>query len=264
MKRYTKLFLMALPALATVFFVRAFTVRAVAEEPQQKTAPGAQALEPDETPYDDVEYGAYEAAAKEPDFEKRGTMLLSFIQKYPKSALMKNIEYAYSSMLKELSTAQKYELLQSAAEKWLKLHPDNVVAISYVLEASRNLKNYDKCAECYEEIYQIQPSPTLAKEVFEAYKSTNNLAKQIDWANQLYKMPEYDSDYMLRFYFVSKYAESKNYPKAAEYAALALKSADLVKEPKAEDKEALSKVRLPPRASLRRATISSRKRGRPE
>ena len=243
MKRYFKLFLMALPALATIFGVRAFTVRAVAEEPQQKTAPAAQAQD-EETPYDDVEYGAYEAAAKEPDLEKRGTMLLDFIQKYPKSALMKNIEYSYTSLLRELSTAKKYELLQSAAEKWLKLHPNDVVTIGYIAEAANNLQKYDKCAECLEEIYKLQPSPTLAKDVFDAYKKTNNLAKQIEWSDKLFKMPEYDSDFMLRFYFVSKYAESNNYPKAAEYANLALKSADLVKDPNAETKEALRKVRL--------------------
>lgn len=243
MKRYSKLFLMAVPALATLFFAHAFTVRAVAEEPQQKAAPAAQAQD-EETPYDDEEFGAYEAATKEPDLEKRGTLLLNFIQKYPKSALMKYIEYAYPNMLKELSAARKYELLQSAAEKWQKLHPNDVLTIGYIAEAANNLQEFDKCAECLEELYKMQPSPTLAKDVFDAYKKTNNLAKQIEWADKLFKMPEYDSDFMLRFYFVSKYADSKNYPKAAEYANLALKSADLVKQPKAETQEALSKVRL--------------------
>ena len=243
MKRYSKLFLMAMTALATLLFAHAFTVRALAEEPQQKAAPAVQAQD-EETPYDDEEFGAYEAAAKEPDLEKRGTMLLNFIQKYPKSALMKNIEYSYTSMLKELSATKKYELLQSAAEKWQKLHSNDAATLALIAEAARNLKNYDKCAECYEEIYKMQPQPTLAKEVFEAYQDTNNLAKQIEWADKLFKMPEYDSDFMLRFYFVSKYADSKNYPKAAEYANLALKSADLVKQPKAETQEALSKVRL--------------------
>ena len=244
MKRYSKLFLIALPALAALFFVRGFAVRAAAAEPQQKAVPAAQALEPDETPYDDAEYDAVMAAINQPDLEKRGPMILDVMQKYPKSALMKNLEYGYTALLKELSTAKKYELLRTDAEKWQKLHPNDVFTISYIAEASRNMGDYDKCAECYEELYKQQPAPTLAKEVFQAYKDTNNLAKQIDWADKLFKMPEFDADYMLRFYFVSKYAESNNYPKAAEYANLTLKSADLVKQPNAETQEALSKVRL--------------------
>ncbi len=244
MKRHFKLFLLALPALTALFFARGFAVHTAAAEPQQKAAPAAQALEPDETPYDDDEYNAVMAAINQTDLEKRGPMLLDVIQKYPKSALMKNIEYAYTNLLRELSTAKKYELLQTDAEKWQKLHPNDVVIIGYIAEAANNLQEYDKCAECLEEIYKMQPSPTMAKDVFDSYKKTNNLAKQIEWSDKLFKMPEFDADYMLRFYFVSKYAESKNYPKAAEYANLTLKSADLVKQPNAETQEALSKVRL--------------------
>jgi tetratricopeptide (TPR) repeat protein len=243
MKGYSKLFLIVLPALAALFFLRASTVRTAAAEPQQKAASAAQAQD-EETPYDDVEFAAYEAATKEPAVEKRGTMLLDFIQKYPKSALMKYIEASYSSLLKELLTTKKYELLQSDAEKWLKLHPDDVVTLGYKSEAAKNLGDYDKCAECDEEIYKKQPQPTLAREIFEVYKQTNNLAKQVDWADKLFKMPEYDADFMLRFHFVSKYAGANNYPKAAEYANLTLKSVDLVKQPNAETQMALSKVRL--------------------
>ena len=244
MKRSSKLFLIALPALAMLFFVRGSVVRADAAEPQQKAAPAAQALEPDETPYDDAEYDAVMAAINQPDLEKRGPMILDVMQKYPKSALMKNLEYGYTNLLKELSTAKNYKLLQTDAEKWKKLHPNDAVTVGYMAEAANNLQDYDKCAECLEELYKMQPQATLAKDVFDAFKKTNNLAKQIDWAEKLFKMPEFDADYMDRFYFVSKYAESKNYPKAAEYANLTLKSADQVKQPNAETQEALSKVRL--------------------
>ena len=243
MKCYSKFVLIAMLASAAALFTGVLTRRANAEMQQPKAAPAAQAQEPEETPYDDVEYNAYMAASQEPDLAKRGQALLDFIQKYPKSALMPNVNSDYPRLLRECSTAKKYELLQSLAEKWLKLHPNDVFTIGYIAEAANNLGNYDKCAECMEEIYAQQPQPTLAKDIFQVYQKTKNLAKQIDWADKLYKMPEYDADFMLRFYFVSKYAEAKNNPKAAEYAQLTLKSADLVKQPNAETQEQLRKVR---------------------
>jgi hypothetical protein len=245
MKCYSKLFLMTLLALAAAVFTGAFTNFACAEEqkPKAKAAPAAQAQE-EETPYGEDEYNAYEAASKEPDLDKRGTMLLDFIQKYPKSALMPHIDSAYALLLKEASAAKKYELLETAAEKWLKIHPNDVVTIGYIYEAASNLKKYEKCVQCLEDIYKMQPSPTLAKDIFGGYQKINNLAKQLEWAEKLFKMSEFDSDFLLRSNFVSKYAESKNYPKAAEYAQLTLKSADLVKQPNAETQEALKKVRF--------------------
>jgi hypothetical protein len=244
MRFYSKLFLLAFLAASTVFFTRAFTGRALAEEQKPKAAPAAQAQEEEETPYDDVEFGVYEDATKEPDLEKRGTKLLEFINKYPKSALMKNIEFAYTSMLKECSATKKWELLQSHAEKWLKIHPNDVVTISFISEAALNLQKFDKCAECYEEIYKQQPTPTLAKEIFSMYQKANNLAKQLEWYDKLSKMPEYDADFMMRFTFVTKYRESKNNAKAVEYAKATLKSTDAVKDPNADMQQALKKIRL--------------------
>jgi hypothetical protein len=241
MKCYSRMFFLAILALAAVSFTGAMTHRAYAAEQQAKAAPAAQ--ESDETPYDDVEYNAYMAASQEPDLAKRGPMLLEFIKKYPKSALMANVNSDYMRLMKEASGAKKYELLMTLADKWLELHPGDVVTIGYQAEASNNLGDFDKCAECMEEIYKKQASPTLARDIFQVYQKTKNLAKQIDWANILFKMPEYDADYALRSYFVQKYAEAKNTPKAAEYAQLTLKSADAVKQPNAQTQEELRKVR---------------------
>lgn len=225
------------------FFTGAITSRAAAAEQQPKAAAAAPAQESEETPYDEVEYGAYESATKEPDLAKRGTMLLDFIQKYPKSALMPHINSAYDGLLRECSEGKKYELLESLSEKWLKTHPNDVRTLAFVAEATNNLQKYERCAECMEEIYKMQPSPTLAKEIFAGYQKINNLAKQTEWYEKLTKMSEFDADYALRYGFVLKYMESKNAPKAAEYCVATLKSADLVKKTDAESQEAVTKVR---------------------
>lgn len=239
MKCYSKLFFIALLATAALFFTDAVSDRALANE--QSAA--AQEQESDETPYGEDEYNAYNAASNDPDLQKRGQMLLDFIQKYPKSALMPYVNQAYTALLEECSSGKKYELLQANAEKWLKLHPNDVRTLGYIAVATDNLGNFDRCAECMEEIYKAQPSPTLAKEIFQVYQKAKNLQKQIDWADMLFKMPEFDSDFMLRFLFVSKYTESNNFPKAAEYARLTLKSSDLAKQPDAQTQDQMRKVR---------------------
>jgi len=234
MKGISKLFLMVMLAVATGLY--AGIVIAHAEEP-------AQAQEPEETPYDDVEYGAYEAATKEPDLEKRGTLLLQFIEKYPKSALMPHIVAGYDGLLQECSTTKNYNLLEAHAEKWLKLHPNDVRTLAFIAEATNNLQKYERCVECMEEIYKMQPSPTLAKDIYGGYQKTKNLAKQIEWAERLFKMPEFDSDFALRYEFVTRYIGSNNIPKAAEYAQLTLKATDHVKNPDAKTQEQLRAVR---------------------
>jgi tetratricopeptide (TPR) repeat protein len=56
-------------------------------------------------------------------------------------------------------------------------------------------------------------------------------------------MPEFNSDYMLRFEYVKKFSESNNLPKAAEYGQLTLNSVDLAEHKDAQTEEQLRKVR---------------------
>jgi tetratricopeptide (TPR) repeat protein len=238
MKSYSKLFLIALLTLAAVLFTGVAATRALADEQQKKAAPAADAQE-EETPYDEEEYNMLMAAINEPDLAKRGPKLLEFMQKYPKTTLIQHVNSAYIGMLKECSAGKKYDLLESHAEKWLKLHPNDLNTLAFIAEATNNLQKYQRCVECMEEIYNLQPQPTLAKDIFLQYQKMNNLPKQLEWFDKLSKMSEFDTDYMLRFGFVLKYMESKNLPKAAEFANLTLKSADLVKPPDADTEQIL-------------------------
>jgi hypothetical protein len=233
MKCHLKILLFASLTWAATFFPVAVLS---AELPQEKTA-----TEEEETPYDEVEYGAYEAAVKEPDFAKRGTLLLEFIQKYPKSALMTYITAGYETLLHDCSQAQKYDLLESLAEKWLKVHPNNIQTLAYLAEAAQKLGDKQKYVHRLEEIYALDPKGSFALDIFATYKSLKNQAKVNEWAEKIFKMPEYDANFMLRFDFVKEYAN--NYAKAAEYAKLTLQSADQVKEPSKEVQQQLQQVR---------------------
>jgi tetratricopeptide (TPR) repeat protein len=89
----------------------------------------------------------------------------------------------------------------------------------------------------------MQPVPSLAREILVSYQKAQNLPKESEWVEKLFKMPEFDSDYMLRFDYVMRSFKNNNLPKAAEYAQLTLKSAELVKKPDATSEEQLLKVR---------------------
>jgi len=190
------------------------------------------------------EYNAYYSTRKEPDFEKRAAMLLEFQQKYPQSTLMENIYSDYVDMLKKTLQDKKYELLESLGEKWLTVHPNDAVMCTFVAEATLPLHKYQRCGECLEVVYKIKPSPALAREIQISYQRADNTAKLFEWDEKLFKMPEFEDDYMLRFDLVMRYAKDDNLAKAAEYARRTLKAADLAsRQSDTNTKEQLQKVR---------------------
>jgi hypothetical protein len=188
------------------------------------------------------QYDAYDAAKQEPDLNRRAALLIEFLRKYPTSALVQNIDYDYVAMLEEASRGNKYDLLESLAENWLKIHPHDKNATRFLAEAAGNLKKYEKCGESFEEVYKMEPSSPVAREIYRCYQKTENLAKQTEWAEKLSKMPEFEDDYMLRFDLVMRYSKGKNLAKAAEYAQLTLKAADLAGQSDTKTNEQLRKV----------------------
>ena len=239
MKRHPKMFLLVLLSLATAFFPSAVLGGTNTDTQQQKAD-----AEEQETPYSEDEYNAYDAASKETNLEKRGTMLLEFMEKYPKSTMTQAyIKPAYENLLYECKQSKQYALLETLAEKWLKIYPKNVNTIAYIAEAAQNLGNDQKYAQLLEEIYALDPKPTFAADILQAYAKIKNQAKMDEWTQKILKMPEYDANFKLRFDFVKKYMEASNYAKAAEYARMTLKSADLVKEPSKEVQEQMRLVR---------------------
>jgi len=209
MKRHPKMLLFALMILAAAFFPTAVVGSDNPALPQQNTD-----TEEPETDYGEEEYNAYDAASKEANFEKRGTMLLEFMQKYPKSSLVTAYaKPAYENLLRECSQAKQYAMLEPLAEKWLKVYPDNIQTLAYIMEASHNLGNDQKYVETLQAIYTIDPKGSYAVDILRTYRELKNQAKIDEWTNKILKIPEYDTDFGLRFDFVQKYMAEDNYPK---------------------------------------------------
>ena len=188
------------------------------------------------------EYNAYYTAMQETGIEKRAAMLIEFLQKSPNSALAASVNQEYLHMLEDASQGKKYELLESLAEDWLKLHPHDRQTYAFIAEATLNLGEYQRCSECLEEIYKMQPSSSLAREILTVYRKANNLNKEVEWADRLFKMPEFQDDYMLRYDYVMLFSKSKDIHKAAEYAKLTLESAKIAKPQDPKAQEQLQKV----------------------
>jgi hypothetical protein len=240
MKCHHKLYICALLALASVIYLP--QSQAIA---QTKAKPAAQpAAQEEESKYSEEEWNAFDAATKETNYEKRGALLLEFIGKWPKSELMKNVEYEYVGvLLKACDDEGKWDLLKSLAEKWLALHPNNKDMYGTIAKASEKIGDYARCAECLEEIYKSQPSGTLARAILETYVKANNLAKQIDWTDKLLKMPGFEGEFGLPWDLVQKYTKSDNLPKAVEWCKKTLAAADAAKQPDASAKEHLVEIR---------------------
>ncbi len=232
MKRYFNTLMISLLALAPVLLLSAGGYSGLAHA--QGQAADAQAESQKEVTDEDVAaYDAYEAAKNEPDYQKRATKLLEWIGKYPKSDLMPHIEYEYLNLIGLCDKEEKWELLRSTSEQWLKLKPNHAKKrdlTALIAKASEKLGDYKKCAECLEEIYAMTPSGELALSILDTYKRVNNLAKTVNWSEKIFQMPEYDDHFWLRSYFVKIYSDSKNVPETVKYCRLSLKSADAAKQ----------------------------------
>jgi hypothetical protein len=240
MKCHLKIYIFASLVLASVIYLP--QNQAIAQT-KAKPAAAEPAAQDDDPKYSEEEWNAYDAASKEPNYEKRGTMLLEFISKWPKSELIIHIEHEYLVLLNLCDKEEKWDLLKSLAEKWLTLHPNNQAMLGTIAKASEKIGDYPRCAECLEELYKTQPSGTLARAILEQYIKANNLAKQIDWTDKVLKMQGFEGEFSLPWDLVQKYTKTDNLPKAVEWCHKTLTSADAAKQPDASTQERLVEIR---------------------
>jgi tetratricopeptide (TPR) repeat protein len=236
MKCYYKGFFFVLLTLGIAVFPESLRARTLTGAVQEEAAQ-------EETAYSEEEYNAYMSAANEPDYGKRGDMLLAFIKEYPKSTLMTYINAAYTQLLFTCEQEKKYEQLEPLAEKWLKLHPGDMQTMAYIVAAAGQLGHNQKCVDYLEQIYKLQPTGNYAKAIADLHKKLGNDAEYIEWTEKLLEYPEYEANYGLRFELMQKYLKDGDMAKAAEYARLTLKSAALVKSDDPAVQEHLHKVK---------------------
>jgi tetratricopeptide (TPR) repeat protein len=232
MKWNHKILILVLSAVGLLAF--GLPVRAQQPKPKQQK-PAAQTIPPEQEPeYTEEEFYAYEKATQEPDLDKRATMLLAFMDKYPKSKLMTYITTGYQQLMYDHQKNQRYAKLLPLAELWLKTHPDDLPTIAYIAESASRLGQDQKYIEYAQKIFAAKPNGALAAEIANSYNKIGNKEKSLEWTEKLFGFPEYNGNFAIRMIFVKKYADEKKLDKAAEYAALALKAVDASKKPETQ------------------------------
>jgi len=198
---------------------------------QKPQARPAQTVEQEAQEYTEEEYDAYEKAVNEKDLDKRGTMLLAFMEKYPQSKLQQYIVSSFLTLMYELQKEKKYEKLESFAEQWLKYFPNDLQTIAYVADSARQLGHDQKFLDYGQKIYAAKPDGDLAFLIAETYKKMGNPAKHREWVEKTMSYPEYAGRFDLWMQFVDNFAKEKQFDKAAEFAELTLKAIAAAKKP---------------------------------
>jgi tetratricopeptide (TPR) repeat protein len=229
MRRFHILLILTLSAAALF----AFGLPCQAQQtPPPKKKPVAQPVQQEQQePYTEEEYDAYEKATQEPDLDKRGTMLLAFLEKYPKSTLKTYIVTSYQTLMYDRRKAEAWAKLLPLAEQWLKYYPDDLQTIVYIAESAHALGQDQKYLDYALKIYAAKPDCDLAASIANSYLKIGDKAKAEEWTLKLFACPAYDGNYGIRMNFLRKYLEEKKLDKAADYAGQALKSLDIAKKP---------------------------------
>jgi tetratricopeptide (TPR) repeat protein len=234
MERTGKTFFAAfLAAAVTIFVIGGGTSFAALQDQAEE----------EETEYTEEEYNAWAEADKEPDPLKRGAMLLAFVDKYPESKLMPYINSSYERLLFETSEAEKYSELEVLAEQWSELRPGQLQTLAYLAKASEILEHDQKCVDCYEKIYKLRPTGSIAYQIARLYKKMGNDDKYLEWADSVMMYPEYETDFRLRYEIMQFHAAKNDIAKADAFARETIKAADLVKEPGEDTRKHLAVAR---------------------
>lgn len=239
MKCYSRKLLFTFFAMTIGFYTIAINNHA-AMAAQATDTPASE----EEAGYTEEEYATWETADKETDPIKSGTMILEFIKKYPTSKLMIYAEGSYKRILSQCADAKKYQELETLAEKWNTYKPGNSQTLAYIAKAAEMLGHDEKCAQCYEELYKMDPKRDTAYEIAKLYKEKlKNESKYIQWAGIIMKFPESDMDFGLRYELMQFYVTNKDMGKAVEYGQATLKAVDLVKDPSEDTRKTMRAIR---------------------
>jgi hypothetical protein len=235
MNRYSKMLLSLFLAVAATFFIFGIAAGQAFAVFQDEGD--------EEVGYTEEEYEAWDAADKEADILKSGTMLIEFMQKNSTSKLAPYAEGSYMRLLNRCVEEKKYQELETLAEQWNAFKPGNDSIVRMIAAAAKELKHTEKYLKVLEEIYTTTSQADLAKEIRSLYKETNNDAKYIEWTETVMKAPEEASNFLLHYELYQHYTDKKDTAKAMEYAQSTLKTIDQAKSPSADMAKIMPDIR---------------------
>ena len=238
MKRYFGMILSVLLALAAVLFVSGITANPAYALFQEE-------VDEEEAEYTEEEYAAWEAADKEPDLLKSGTMLIEFMQENPESKLVPYADGSFRRLLFKCMEEKKYQELETLAEQWNAFKPGDKDTLAMIATAAKELKHDDKYLQSIEAIYNLDPQGNLpfAYEIANIYKGKKDDANYLKWMEPMLKAPEHENNFKLRYEIMDHHNKKSDSAKTIEYGQATLATIDKLKNPSAEDAKVIPEYR---------------------
>ena len=235
MNRYSKMLLSLLLAFATALFIFGAAGQAFAALQDE--------ADEEDVGYTEEEYEAWNAADKEPDILKCGTMLIEFMHENPQSKLSPYAEGSYMRLLNRCVEEKNYQELETLAEQWNTFKPGDDNMVRMIAGAARELKHTEKYIWALEEMYKKAPQLDLAKELAGLYKDEKNDAKYIEWTEVILKEPDGASDFLRHYELYNYYLGKKDDAKSTQYAQSTLKAIEQAKNPPADAAKVIPDIR---------------------
>jgi len=236
MNRYFKILLLLLIASATTLFICGITA-------DQAFAAFQNEAGEEEVGYTEEEYEAWDAADKEPDILKSGTMLIEFMQKNPESKLVPYAEGSYMRLLAKCVEEKKYQELETLAEQWNAFKPGDDNILRMIAVSAKELKHTEKYLAAIEELYKREPQLNFAREIAALHKEMKNDDKYVVWTEIIMKDPEEASNFLLHYELFNHYTVKNNSAKSMEYTQSTLKAIDQLQNPSAEEAKIIPDIR---------------------
>jgi tetratricopeptide (TPR) repeat protein len=237
---YKKSFIISIALVAMLLPISKSHAAALFQDNQEEVFTGTQ------EEYDALvaQTDAYMAAINEQDPLKRGEMLREFFTKYPKSDLIEShVKPAYLALMGECYQNEKWADLETLAEKWLEMFPNNQQTISFAATAALKLQHNDKYLKYLLVLYNMEPTAGGARAITQLYDQKGDFDNFVKWAQTCFTYPEYSVDYTLRYQILTKYADAGNTAKATEYAKKTLEVLDKAPKPDAAGQKTMLTIR---------------------
>ncbi len=187
------------------------------------------AVRAQETQYTTEEYKAYQDVTAENDAAKKTTLIVKFMQDYPKSTLQPHIMAAYQGMMGDLQKGQHWPQLVSCGEQFLKAVPNDAFTFSMLATGYQRTNNLKQFVVFGERAFEKKPDGNLAYYMAKAYKDLQDDAKYLQWGEKAVALLPDNHELLLDL--SKSYARMNKQALATKYAKQSIKVLTTVAKP---------------------------------
>lgn len=179
------------------------------------------AVRAQETQYTAEEYKAYQDVTAENESAKKTSLIVKFMQDYPKSTLQPHIMAAYQGMMGDLQKGQRWAQLVSCGEQFLKAVPNDAFTFSMLATGYQRTNNLKQFVVFGERAFEKKQDGNLAYYMAKAYKDLQDDAKYLQWGEKAVSLLPDNHELLLDL--AKSYARLNRQAQATKYARQSIK-----------------------------------------